>query len=67
MRKEYAATVGHVHRWDPATRRLMNLPRVDNPIPPQGEDWTLVAATVDEKFVYWFWERSNGPAAERSA
>lgn len=57
MRKEYAATVGHVHRWDPATRRLMNRPRVDAPLPPEGEDWCLTAATVDEKFAYWFWER----------
>jgi len=60
MRKEFASTVGHVHRWDPATRRLLALPRVDSPVPPQGEEWTLVAATVDEKFVYWFWERPVG-------
>jgi hypothetical protein len=57
MRKEHASTVGHVTRWDPVTRRLLELPRVDAPVSPEGEGWKLVAATVDEKHVYWFWER----------
>jgi hypothetical protein len=57
MRKEHASTVGQICRWDPGTRRLVEPPRVDDPVPPQGEGWALVAATVDEKFVYWFWQR----------
>jgi hypothetical protein len=36
----------------------MELPRVDAPVSPSGDGWTLVAATVDDKFVFWFWERS---------
>jgi hypothetical protein len=58
MRSEYATTVGHIHRYDPSTRRLTKLPTVDAPVPPKGESWRLVAATVDDKFVYWFWERA---------
>ena len=57
MRKEHASTVGHISRWDSVTRRLLDPPCVDAPITPHGDGWQLVAATVDEKYVYWFWER----------
>ena len=29
----------------------------DDPVPPAGEDWRLVAAFERDKSVFWFWER----------